>query len=250
MSIKKHYYLEDFIDYAERACPDEFAVLNDCPDWVFEPKVVRDRFGSLFRAPMLLVGRPFYHHGIQTAWAYTRGSGVEYYYGHRHEDFLHPIKDLHCNKIYFDEPLTHIAGSQDARGMTKSRWMGKALAETVISVKFLLKGDIHFISNLQDVDMPDDFRFACLNFEASRDSEQDKTRIILEAYHTNEKEQAAARRYGHRTDFPGGSSVRVKHEFESYDDFGSSIFSKKSNGTSSSCSADRRYLIPSQHRIY
>jgi hypothetical protein len=113
-----------------------------------------------------------------------------------------------------------------------------------------LKGDIHFISNLKDVDMPDDFRFACLNFEASRDSEQDKTRIILEAYDTNEKEQAAAHKYGHRTDFLGGSSIRVKHEFESYDDFGSSIFSKKSNGTSSPCSADRKYLIPFRHRIY
>ncbi|KAL5117873.1 hypothetical protein ACEQ8H_004191 [Pleosporales sp. CAS-2024a] len=166
MSIKQHYYPNDFVDYAMRHCPDEYLALCSSPDWIMESKISRTQHGILFRAPMLLVGRPFYHDGLQTAWACSDGSTIAYYYGQRHEDFLHPMRDLFTNKIYFDPPLSHMAGNQETKGMTKGRREGRALAELVIRVmsQLLQGGFAYRITNFGAGHVLSDFKFACLSF--------------------------------------------------------------------------------------
>ncbi|KAH7395290.1 hypothetical protein DE146DRAFT_757152 [Phaeosphaeria sp. MPI-PUGE-AT-0046c] len=190
------YTLEDLQDYALQQFPNEYAALATCPTWVIEHRTIRNGAKKLERVPMLLVGRPFYHHGNQTAWAYTTGTNIEYYYAGRDEEFVTTVPDLFNNKIYYNDPLTYIAGSQDTYGMSKSRRTGKALAELVINFMFLFMGHNATMQNPGHTDLLPDFEYACKTFAPNRQARMDKQRRELVAYHRNDAEQAWERQHG------------------------------------------------------
>jgi hypothetical protein len=195
-----------FNNYAGKLFPDHYAVLSQEDQWVIEHKTVRDGVRATSRIPMLLVGRAHYREGFQAAWAYATGLGVEYYYGDRYDEFVMSMKALYNNKVYFCEPLTYIAGSQDSR-MNKSRRTGKALAELVIGIIFLQSRQLAHLQPSGETDVLEDFKYACLNFQANRDYQEDQKRIKTEAYEANEQVHAEFRGHQYRMPQAGENNI-------------------------------------------
>ncbi|OAL03798.1 hypothetical protein IQ06DRAFT_111321 [Phaeosphaeriaceae sp. SRC1lsM3a] len=222
MTFHRDYYLEDFRDHANENCPDEFAALSTSPSWVIEYKTVRNGANKLCRLPMMLVGRPFYHHGIQSAWAHANGTSIEYYYAHRHDEIVTTLGDLFTNKVYFGDPLTYISGYQDtSHGMTKSRRTGRALAELVINFIFLLQGELVSFRNPGNTDLLSDFEYACRIYAMRREEDMINMGAEYMPYYANKHFQSQARGSGSRDSAPSGystSSSKIKRECDDDDD--------------------------------
>lgn len=216
MAIQREYYIEDFDEYADERFPEEYTALRTCHTWVMEYKTIRDGANKLRRVPMLLVGRPFFHHGIQNAWAWATGTTIEYYHAHRHEEIVSTLAGLFMNKVYYGVPLIYAAGHQDtSHGMTKSRRTVKALAELVINFMFLLEGQIEFVPNPGNADLLSDFEYACRMFVMRRDEDINNMNNVYMPYYATSDDQAGARSFG--SPISGGSSTthtfsRIKKE--------------------------------------
>ena len=247
MDSKQRHSFQDFVEYAEEYCPDEYAALMDPEMWMMKPKTIREQDKSLRRERMLLVGTPFYRNGRQNLWAIATGLGVDYYYGQPDEEFVHPLHALQVQKTYFDPPLRYVSGSQAAKGMTKSRRVGKALAELVINVVFLLKGELYFVWDLGGTDMLGDFKYACLNFEANRQSEEEEERVVAEQIEANKVAQGQARRERWQTE---QSRFGVKEESHSDDDEASFRSAQSISVAPSPVRPHRKYLLLSSPCIH
>lgn len=184
----------------------EYNALKACPRWVMEHKTIRNGTNQLQRVPMLLVGRPFFSHGIQNAWAWATGTSIHYYNAHRGEEIVSTLGDLLTNKVYYSAPLIWAAGHQDTlHGMTKSRRTTKALAELIINFMFLLEDKILSVPNPGNTDLLSDFEYACRMFVMRRDEDRNNPRDEYFPYYGNAYGQGGARGPGSWRS--GGSST-------------------------------------------
>jgi hypothetical protein len=209
MAIHPEYYLEDFDEYANERIPVEYNALKACPRWVMEFKTIREGVGPLKRVPMLLVGRYFFSHGKQNAWAWATGTTIHYYHAHSGEEIVSTIKDLQNNKVYYYAPLNWAVGPQDTmHGMTKCRLTTKALAELVINFMFLLEDKILSVPNPGNTDLLSDFEYACRMFVMRRDEDRNDPRDEYFPYYGNAYSPGGVRGPGsRRSGGPGTSST-------------------------------------------
>jgi hypothetical protein len=156
------------------------------------------------------------------------------------------MKALYNNKVYFGEPLTYIAGSQDSR-MNKSRRTGKALAELVIGIIFLQRRQLAHLQLWGEIDVLEDFKHVCLNFEANRDYQEDQKRIKTEAYEANEQVHAEFSGHQYRIQQAGENNVQVNSEY-SGDDYIKTEFSDE--GGSRASFGTRTSISPAVSHAY
>lgn len=120
---------------------------------------------------MLLVAHYYFRGGGPPVWDFSNGIHIHYYSSEHDENLVQRLDNKSLSRIYYEEPFSFMAGSQDSRGMTLDRKLGQALDDTVIHFLFFKYCDnpnyVHS-PNGDDASLLNYFEMAGKNFEPNR----------------------------------------------------------------------------------